>query len=408
MRASRSSSPNALPFSARSAPTWSRSTRSQGGFSAAASASGRCSATGAGRRWRGRGFDPFEAEGGRDRFPVVSAASALELFHAAALVHDDIIDNSDTRRGRAVGAPAVRGAARRDRAGPAAAATSVAPSAILLGDLLLGWSDELLDEGLAPLPDRAGGPSGARRVRPDAHRGDRRPVPRHPRGARLVAQPDDEQRIARRARDRVQVGEVLRRVAARDRRRHRGRDGRRSSTRCADSACPSASPTSCATTCSASTATPRSPASRAATTSARASAPCSSRSRASASPPGSAACSTSSSATPTSTAEQVAHAAAHHRRLRRRRRGRAPHRRQRRHAPPRRSADAPFSRRRDSARARRAARRRSPAGRAEPAVRRAPGRRAAPRPCARRGAPRSGWCRGCPPRRAAIRAPRRR
>jgi geranylgeranyl diphosphate synthase type I len=30
---------------------------------------------------------------------VVSVASALEVFHAAALVHDDIIDNSDTRRG---------------------------------------------------------------------------------------------------------------------------------------------------------------------------------------------------------------------------------------------------------------------------------------------------------------------
>jgi geranylgeranyl diphosphate synthase type I len=27
-------------------------------------------------------------------------------------------------------------------------------AAILLGDLLLGWSDELLDEGLSALPDR--------------------------------------------------------------------------------------------------------------------------------------------------------------------------------------------------------------------------------------------------------------
>ncbi|HEU4764516.1 MAG TPA: polyprenyl synthetase family protein, partial [Candidatus Eisenbacteria bacterium] len=32
------------------------------------------------------GFDPFESDGGRDHYPVVSAASALELFHAAALV----------------------------------------------------------------------------------------------------------------------------------------------------------------------------------------------------------------------------------------------------------------------------------------------------------------------------------
>src|SRR6187402_1364450 len=31
---------------------------------------------------------------------VVSIAASLEVFHAAALVHDDIMDNSDIRRGR--------------------------------------------------------------------------------------------------------------------------------------------------------------------------------------------------------------------------------------------------------------------------------------------------------------------
>ncbi|MDO9589671.1 MAG: polyprenyl synthetase family protein, partial [Microcella sp.] len=34
-----------------------------------------------------------------DLSSIVDAAAALELFHAAALVHDDIMDNSDTRRG---------------------------------------------------------------------------------------------------------------------------------------------------------------------------------------------------------------------------------------------------------------------------------------------------------------------
>lgn len=101
----------------------------------------------------GRGFDPFESEAGRDWFPVVSAASALELFHAAALVHDDIIDNSDTRRG----APAAHKLFEQlhaDSGWAGSPADFGRASAILLGDLLLGWSDELLDEGLQALPDR--------------------------------------------------------------------------------------------------------------------------------------------------------------------------------------------------------------------------------------------------------------
>jgi geranylgeranyl diphosphate synthase type I len=105
--------------------------------------------------WEAVGGRGADALGGRDhgeRFAVVSAAAALEVFHAAALAHDDIIDNSDTRRG----APAAHRLFESlhgesgwagDGAGYGRAA------AILLGDLLLGWSDELLDEGLATLRD---------------------------------------------------------------------------------------------------------------------------------------------------------------------------------------------------------------------------------------------------------------
>ncbi|MBG6237924.1 geranylgeranyl diphosphate synthase type I [Mycetocola sp. CAN_C7] len=79
---------------------------------------------------------------------VVSVAGALEIFHAAALVHDDIIDNSDTRRG----SPAAH---KRFEALHAAEGWSGdgdaygRAAAVLFGDLLLGWSDELLDEALS-------------------------------------------------------------------------------------------------------------------------------------------------------------------------------------------------------------------------------------------------------------------
>jgi len=96
---------------------------------------------------------------------LVSAASALEVFHAAALVHDDIIDNSDTRRG----APSAH---RRFESLHGVQGWAGNPgdfgraSAILLGDLLLGWSDELLDEGLDEAPDRVS----ARRARAEFNR----------------------------------------------------------------------------------------------------------------------------------------------------------------------------------------------------------------------------------------------
>jgi len=87
-----------------------------------------------------------------ERYAVVSASAALEVFHAAALVHDDLIDNSDTRRG----APSAHRVfeAQHHGAGWAGSAPDYGrATAILLGDLLLGWSDELLDDGLEALTD---------------------------------------------------------------------------------------------------------------------------------------------------------------------------------------------------------------------------------------------------------------
>ena len=84
------------------------------------------------------------AAGAPDSEQIIRAAASLELLQACALVHDDVIDRSDTRRG----APSVhrRFAAlhrseewRGDPEGFGEAA------AILLGDLALIWADTMLD-----------------------------------------------------------------------------------------------------------------------------------------------------------------------------------------------------------------------------------------------------------------------
>ena len=41
----------------------------------------------------------YRAGGGADSDAVVRAATAMEFFQAAALLHDDVMDDSDTRRG---------------------------------------------------------------------------------------------------------------------------------------------------------------------------------------------------------------------------------------------------------------------------------------------------------------------
>jgi geranylgeranyl diphosphate synthase, type I len=84
----------------------------------------------------------WRAAGGVDGPQVYAAAAALELLHASALVHDDLMDGSDTRRGQ----PSVHRAFAARHAGHdwrGSAGAFGAGVAILTGDILLAWTDEL-------------------------------------------------------------------------------------------------------------------------------------------------------------------------------------------------------------------------------------------------------------------------
>jgi geranylgeranyl diphosphate synthase, type I len=85
--------------------------------------------------WRGTGRP--------DEPGMVAAAASLELLHACALMHDDVMDGSETRRGR----PALH---RQFATLHAGAGFQGSPdnfgrsAAILLGDLALAWSFGML------------------------------------------------------------------------------------------------------------------------------------------------------------------------------------------------------------------------------------------------------------------------
>lgn len=89
-----------------------------------------------------------------DPQPLLDVASSLDLLHASALVHDDLIDAADTRRGLPAAHKQFE-ALHRERGGRASSGEFGTSSAILLGDLLLMWSIEMVDQSGAPGLDRA-------------------------------------------------------------------------------------------------------------------------------------------------------------------------------------------------------------------------------------------------------------
>jgi geranylgeranyl diphosphate synthase, type I len=84
--------------------------------------------------WRGAG--------GADSVGVVSVAASLEAFQAAALIHDDVMDGSDTRRGMAAVHRRFASMHRGNSWLGSPESFGVA-GAVLAGDLCLSWCDEL-------------------------------------------------------------------------------------------------------------------------------------------------------------------------------------------------------------------------------------------------------------------------
>ncbi|MEU7609327.1 polyprenyl synthetase family protein [Micromonospora sp. NPDC049204] len=93
--------------------------------------------------WRG-------AVGGDEALsPVLPALAALELLHTFALVHDDVMDASTTRRGRPTAhvALADQHVQAGHRGDPGRFGEAVA---VLIGDLCMVWADQLLAHATVP------------------------------------------------------------------------------------------------------------------------------------------------------------------------------------------------------------------------------------------------------------------
>lgn len=78
-----------------------------------------------------------DALGGRRPAAVIGAAAAVELLHTAFVVHDDLIDGDDLRRGRPSVPGRFRAAALAQDAGSSAAGAYATAGAVLAGDLAL-------------------------------------------------------------------------------------------------------------------------------------------------------------------------------------------------------------------------------------------------------------------------------
>lgn len=84
---------------------------------------------------------------------IVTAAASLEWLQGSALVHDDLMDGSDTRRGNPSVHRAFEARHRADEDSVGDPERFGTATAVLLGDLMLSWADEQLRaSGLPRVP----------------------------------------------------------------------------------------------------------------------------------------------------------------------------------------------------------------------------------------------------------------
>jgi geranylgeranyl diphosphate synthase type I len=98
------------------------------------------------------------AGGGEDDPVALHAAAAVELLHTFALLHDDVMDRSDIRRGRPAAHRSLRS---HHRGGVKGADWFGVSAAVLAGDLAFVWADAMLDR----IDDHAPSAAARRRAR---------------------------------------------------------------------------------------------------------------------------------------------------------------------------------------------------------------------------------------------------
>ena len=98
-------------------------------------------------------YHQSEQEVNESEQAIAGIAASLEMFHAAALVHDDLLDQSDTRRG----APSIHKrfeTLHKDKQWAGAPERFGIAGSVLVGDLMLGWSSEIFGNALLHSPNR--------------------------------------------------------------------------------------------------------------------------------------------------------------------------------------------------------------------------------------------------------------